>query len=690
MKNLLGNSDAISGGSLVSSDFEFEVPLGDTDTPAFPTQFEITDRGIVIVPQHFSRAYFYDGDIVLPLGYDSVPSPPMGLGPEKDHNNDKPNRHGYIYSNAERGPSVCTSLSRGRIGTITRFNEEDKLITGSWSAATQWIDHFGNLSPVSGRSNEIRFETQSLHRPETDKGKLRDDRDRRGDDLLKAVVWEGVDKGPSGTIGRRLYRTKDTINSGDGDIYFLTGNVGYAGISAFATVPDNMSTHFADNVPDGWLVAPAETGIIPVPSFKLCRFSMGRLWVANTQADPGAIHPSLPNRYGTFLGREGIRPDPSAGEITGLWNVGGGLLAFTGSSSFLIQPNAEGVGFRAATLSSTIGCVAPSSIASLPDGSVIWLGKEGFYQYTGAGVELISGPIEKLIRRISKSRALQSVAAFIPESHEYRCWVPMDGSETNDLCLIYDGEGWRRRTNEHVSCICVTKDHRKYAIAGGQVYSGLGFTDTWDPRIHDPTGAPIFSPVADPKGEVYNGFFVLDRENRADWKSGTGTVVTAGSSAQNDTVETEEVTIPATFVQRQYVFETSWIEWQRSQGRRSAKTIYLSTVESHSGKALVQVYRDWRKEKAIYEDSVALHSTEDIPDFWGEGTLPEEFTIADRKRNGEEIPVWSRNRPLWRRIDMSVPSCEVYKIRITSSNPFEVIGLSLDEEVKPGPTARIP
>ena len=50
-------------------------------TTDFPTQFESTPGGVVIVPQG-GRAFFYDGLAVLPLGYDHSPSAPTGHGPQ--------------------------------------------------------------------------------------------------------------------------------------------------------------------------------------------------------------------------------------------------------------------------------------------------------------------------------------------------------------------------------------------------------------------------------------------------------------------------------------------------------------------------------------------------------------------------------------------------------------------------------
>ena len=624
--------------------------------PQFPTQFELTDKGIVFVPQDYQRAWFYDGQIIGKLGYDTAPSPPIGLGPETGvipkvrHSQGEPvedgdyhsvvkaaNSSGYILDGASSGyreaqNHLHESFGKGRLGTLSDaggISEEGKqnplLLKGSYQASVQFVDYWGNLSPLSPRSNEVVIETQTdpwwhiqareaedpPHQPYK-----HDKRNVEGDDLLKHIFWAHIPIGPKGTIGRRLYRTKDTVNSGTAKLFFVPANVGYGQVSAFATIPDGITEVWPDNVPDGFLTAEAQKAI-PVPGFKLCRLAMGRLWIANLEDEPGALIPSLPNRYGTFAPGTKIKPDPSGGHITGLWNVAGGLLAFTTHSMYLVTPNDDGTSFRAATLSTDVGCVAPSSLANRDDGSTVWLGAEGFYQYKDGQVGLISKEINETLRRINKGRALQACAAYDSESKEYRCWVPLDASTLNNHCLSYDGEGWRSRTGESIVSVCTSKDYRKYLFAMGKV------SDQGDSQGH---------------------LFVLDRDN--------------GQVEQTKT----------------YVIETSWIEWQRSSTRKTAKTLYLNLRESFEGSLDIKVYRDWRKADVIYRDTSKglTYSPEDVPAFWGSA----EWEAGDSR--------WVRKRPFWKRVDIEIPSCEVYKIRIESQEPFEFVGMTIDEEPKIG------
>jgi hypothetical protein len=148
---------------------------------------------------------------------------------------------------------------------------------------------------------------------------------------------------------------------------------------------------------------------------------------------------SYPGKYGTFELGSQMNPDPNGMEITGLWTVAQGLLVTTESSVFLITPSSDGIRFRSSTLSTNIGCIAPSSFGTMLDGSSIWLGREGFYRFDGQSLSLISDAIHTTIQTINWGWALGACAVVDPVSKEYRCWVPTDG-------MGQDGDGGWEKT----------------------------------------------------------------------------------------------------------------------------------------------------------------------------------------------------------------------------------------------------
>lgn len=592
-----------------------ELDLETREVPQFPTQFETTPKGVVIVPQNEGRAVFYNGSVATPLGYDTVPPAALGHGPETEDPTDAAvvNGAGYAVSRMDGGYTLHSDFGYGRLGTIESRPESDigaRLLAGSYQCSYQWINYFGDLSPLAPRSNEIRFHEQGVGSDSS--GTSEDDPQR----ILKHVLWSNIATGPTGTLGRILCRTKDMINQGFSDLFIIPGNVGFGTFGAFATLPDNASVKWPDNCPDSWIVSKPHD-VIPVPVFKLCRLALGRLWIANTLDDPGILIPSMPGRYGTFETGTEVFPDPSGGEITGLWPTPVGLMVFTASSTFLLMPSDDGLGFRVATLNPSIGCVAPSSMASLPGGAVIWLGREGFYLFDGEEISLISGQIRRETDRINPVRAKEAVAIFDPNTNEYRCWVTLDGSRINNHTFVFDGQNWRSRKKERLQAVCVTRDHRKYVIGTGRVLR--------------------------PSGTV-NGVWVLDRS------------------------DPNYVVSPT-----QSVIETTWISWGTSKEKRSVKTVYLALRESYIGSVTVKVYRDWRKKAdADYQDSTTgtMYLEEDMPPVWG-STEWGDFS-------------WGINRPFWKRVDVDIPSCEVYKIRIEASSACEFIGMTIDEEPKLG------
>ena len=610
--------------------------LRDDAAPQFPCQFESTPRGIIIVPQGGSEPLIYDGDVLLPLGYEASPAPPQGFGPGSSLNistlvNSLGYNVGYYQMNAS-DQSLAAAQQRtnafgdGRLGTLQTTSgmvapddtastkiasNEGTLLSGSYRCVVQWVNHFGDVSAQSARSNPVLFDKENSGTDHVDT-----EVSARIETVLKQVLWSSIPEGPDGTVGRILSRTLDERNSGSTDLFLLTGDYAGSTTGAFATIPDNISIAFPDNTSDGLLVTnPLE--VLPMPRFKLCRVAMGCLWVANTKSDPGILIPSHPGRWGTLQKDQEIYPDATGAEITGLWRTGGGLLVFTEQSTYFIQPGYSGdQPFRSSTVHPSIGCAAPSSIAELTNGAVVWLGLDGFYTFDGEKVSSISSPIKQTTKRINRSRARQATAAVDVVLGEYRCWVPIDDSTINNMCFIFDGNGWRQRTDASLAGVCTVKDHRRYMIGAGRVTENDGTTR--------------------------NGVWLLDHE------------------VKSFTPESREAKI-----------ETVWLAGTRSGDRKSALTVKLWLRETHtSGTLTVDVYRNWRKSSPDHSVTFDLDSPEDAPPAWGTTIL------------GDSV-YWVRRRPFWSRKDISVSSCESYKLVIRTSSTVEFVGMTVDESPRP-------
>ena len=541
------------------------------------------------------------------------------------------------------------------------------LLDGEYYGAAQWVDQWGNLSPVSQRSNVVQFERQVSAAVQTvgtpGYGTMKNNRRPNqvpgaGELVAKQIGWTAIEPGPVGTVGRILYRTRDTLNSGTNDLFEVPPNAS-GGITAYSTLPDNITTFYSDNVSDARLRNPAPD-LVPVPNFKLCRIALGRLWVAGIDGAPGMIRPSLPGLWGTFPANQEIFPDPSGGEITVLWSSPNGLIAFTRSSIYLISAN--GLGFATRALSLTLGCVAPDSIAEMPGGMLLWLGADGFYSMsaTDTAPRLISANIGDRTRNFNVARVRQAVAAFDPTSQEYRCWVPADGTARNSVCFAYDGQGWRERTDMYeVTGVCTTRNHQSYMLVCGRANGTAQFTK--GPGIYGTASYENHSVVAE-KQEAQNGVWVLDRENHT-W-----------------------IPDPLTST-----IETSWIGAGTSQQRKSIIKVYLWLRETQrpseplleaAGQATpalplqVSVYVDWRKSRTIKGETVVtpvayspMYPEDDPPPAWGQESW------------SGTAETWKRRRPFWAKVEVAIPSCEVFKLKLepnSEPNRFEFIGLSFD------------
>lgn len=583
----------------------------------FPLQCESTPTGVVIVPQG-GRAFFYDGEVILPLGYDRVPGAPLSLGPESSGpSSTQANDVGYALNRTDSaGYQIYQHFGYGRVGTgfyttmadgTGGIDSAGGVNHGRYQYAYQWVDYFGNVSPTSPRSATVDISTQFGAGDKPEK-------------FLKQLVVQNLEDGPVGTIGKDISRTKDLINSGTADLFSIPTNVGGAVLSTYATVPDNVSRRYPDNVPDAWLT---RKPLMPraVPQFKLCRFAYGRLWIGNTTSDPGILIPSQQGRYGTFLAEDEMFPDAQGAELTGIWLTQQGMLAMTETSTYLISMDETGQRFRSGTLDPGKGAAAPSSFANMPDGSCIWMGRDGFYQYQNGKIEYISEDIRDDFLTVNTARMKQATACYDPTYREYRCWVPINGERKNSLCFVYNGTGWTRRTDISANQVCVTKDHRKYCLAVGTAVNS--------------------SSVAK------KGVWLLDHEN------------------QNFTPQDRTATI-----------ETGWLEPFRSDEKKSPVEMNLWLRESHNSIATVTTYRDWRKTNPVVTDTsrATMVLQADIPPLYnttlyGQAGLPNQFV---------------KRRAFWKKVPIDIPGAEVYKIKITTTARLEFIGVRFRERVHPG------
>lgn len=592
--------------------------LPDKPQADFRTQFTYTGNGIVIVPQQ-GRAYFYDGAYIAPLGFSETPSSPTARGPDSSDTEFSAligsiNNAGYAHTSSFKGATLFdnatgalvlahTPMTEGfgpcRLGTthtLPAVDPEDLenaatgwVQEGEWRCAVQYIDRWGNLSAASAPSNAITIDVCPAvvgKVPETigTGQRIIESFKQLPSTVRVQVKWEGISTGPPHCVGRILYRTKDTRNTGDNSLYYLSQNA--LSVPEYATIPDNVVVDFPDNIPDTWLDEPL-VQYLTVPEFRLSTMALGRHWIANFVGGPSTVRPAEAGLPGTFKGGFDLTPDPTS-EVTGIAGVNEGLLVCTRSSSFLVTASDDGQGFKYVPLSQTVGCASPDSMVTLPEGPTIFLGRDGFYLYEGGRLQYASPELRRTMKRLTYARLKQAVAAYDPRSREYRCWVSLDGSERNNHCLIYgpspDGSrGWRERDDMVVDSVCVTADHRRYMLVGG--------------NLND--------------DNKRSGVYLLDHNASVD--------------------------IPALTEDREALIETGWLEAGDSDKAKTSYVVYLWLRETENTKVTVDVLRNWR-EKVIDTHTTTRYSKKDVPDFWASTKLGT-GTWRDKRPYWTRVPI---------------------------------------------------
>lgn len=643
-------------------------PLRQYRSPDFLTQFVGTPAGVIIIPQDddgYGRALFYDGDFLAPLGFSEAPSPPHGSGPGQRSSGsgnkyeDGGNGSGYYVSmnhaidnDAPSGQITMPPVyGPNRLGTVSPNATNSaglgaevsnphggEMSGGEWRCKAQYQDRWGNRSPLSGPSNGVLSyleENLSVDRS-------RKDLKRSADRMKIQISWQLSESAPPGhyVVGTNLYRTQDLGSSGDAEYYHLF-DYATSGQLVTTTIPGTVAKVYPDNIPDAWLVSPAME-VEAMPEFKVACYALGRLWIGNIQGDPGRIQPSMAGLPGTMQANRRIYPDTS-NEITALHTVPGGFLAFTRSSCFFLRPDDNG-GVSLNSISSKVGCVSPDSVATMLNGAVIWLGVEGFYGWAPGDVAPTPLGQEKKLTfsRINRTWDKRACALVDSRTGEYRCWVPMDNSTTNNLCLVFNGETWSTRDDVNAQAVCAVSDQRRYSLAFGTL------TAERQPSMST--------------SEVQS-VYVLDHDKDSVYRAASGL--------------------------REAVIETAWMRTPVSDTKAGVARLLVLLRETVKEDFKVEVFRDWR-ERPIqtynYSDSQSplKYPDDDEASYWGTaevgGTL-RRITLEDYRSNphGTDSVRWDVRRPFWQKVELYIPSCECFKVRLTFKGDAEFVGLKYVE-----------
>ncbi|MAZ73577.1 MAG: hypothetical protein CMC70_10575 [Flavobacteriaceae bacterium] len=573
----------------------------------YPDQFLVLNNTIIWSNGvDYPLTISHDG-MVTPLGFAAIPGAPQAEGPESptpDQADDLyPNSLGYSWE--------------GNIGTIGDVldGQTGAIRAGNWHYHIQYEDVHGNLSQPSAPSNSVSVDTAQADPYDgdseyeiaalTDAGEDSFSNHTLGleiDDLQRQFLVRVASEGPDHCVAVRLYRTPDKNNIGTTPRFL-------------ARIPNNRSFSYPDNRRDSDLGLDMPN-TIRTPIFRVMCAHQGRLVIGNVVGDPGVVRRSVLGLPGTFTRMEFVYPDSGGAEVTAVTSHGGVLLAFTENSVYSLEDFSVPL-----PLSQGIGCIAPRSIQAMPDGTLIWLSRDGFYGMREGRIGLLSRNIQRTIKNfVNHSRMRMAVSAIDPMTGEYRCALSPAGSPKNTLILCFDGQNWRRMDlGIEIADMCQTKDWRQYLLA-----VGVDPTVTYEQevtsyqRIRDTTVAKTTTVNVLGRRDI----FVLDRENRT-------------------------YTPP----QRDYVYRSGWIRSDTvGLTPMQVRSMYIGIIDSWDDDFEIRFYRNgsWR-DVVLMRDIRAVgvdDETEVVNDIAGSAIIGQ-AKAHDPRLVWRQVPVGLENTYTW-------------------------------------------
>ena len=458
------------------------VDVSPTGKREFPVQIEKVGKYVYFSFCDGGVSWVWDGEKLRKFGYTAKPPPPILQGPSHTGNLTAADVNALL--NGANAGGFCFP---GRIGSLENdWTDSSGNILGGvdeglWNYYVVWENEAGAYSAMSDISCPVRMNREAATSASVNLYRL------------TRSFWVGnIGTGPEGTVARIILRTPNLRRLGAGD----------PGSPRFLKrIPNNLSTEFIDDIPDGEL-GPIwdDRAVLPRDFYFMKNFS-GSMFIMRTDDSSSRVWWSeQTNVFGatpeSFMKSHWMDVFPETGAITGTASVR--LGAGDNASTLLVfKENAvHAIGgqypaFQSATIRVGPGLAGPSLVQTVPDGSVVFYGSNTFWRLDPASGEVddIGSTIRKRLSRINPLYARYGVSWIEKKTAEVFFALPLDDSEENNIQFVFDYryKGWRIREDFNITHAISIPRHDVTLVAGtyddlttvwvrNRGYAGFSFT----------------------------------------------------------------------------------------------------------------------------------------------------------------------------------------------------------------------
>jgi hypothetical protein len=243
--------------------------------------------------------------------------------------------------------------------------------------------------------------------------------------------------GPPGTVARKLYRTKnysdDYVYQGDTTLYLVD------------VIRNNAEDLFFDAIKTADLTLPKPdiaTGPLPAPRARFSALYGGCLWLDGGIDDGLSLYYSAPGLIEQFAATSFIQLSSEGGAVTGLFGSYTNLLVFR-ERGIDVVTGSFAEGFKVTTISNSVTCLSPHTIAAVPGLGVVFLATDGVYGLTGgleggAITDLVNLTVgqDELLEQVTPDCLPRAVATFSASERQYQVYIPTQGNDRPNRGLV--------------------------------------------------------------------------------------------------------------------------------------------------------------------------------------------------------------------------------------------------------------